>query len=165
MMPLLHIPVIAGLSLEVYFIVIILGIPVYFFCQWLCKKLLKENKTRKTVTWIATIIATPIVYFGLVVLFFFSSEYYPKHDFDRKEWLVNKDQRYEYSDDIIESKMLIGKTKDEVRKILGDVGNSNNENEWHYELGYRPEIGNIDPDTLVIEFKNGRVSNVEQHAG
>lgn len=161
-MPLLNIPIIAGFSIEVYFILIILGIPVYFLCRWFFKKFFKENKTRKAVTWITTIITTPIIYAGLFLLVFFFIQYYPKHDFDQKEWLANKDKRYEYSDDIIDSKMLIGKTKDEVRKILGGVRNSNNNDEWYYDLGYIPEIGNIDPDILVINFQNGKVISVKQ---
>ncbi len=59
--------------------------------------------------------------------------------------------------------MLIGKTKNDVRKILGDEGNLDSNDNWYYELGFTPEIGNIDPDELDIEFKNGKVVSVGQH--
>ncbi|MEO6980177.1 MAG: hypothetical protein ABI113_17430 [Mucilaginibacter sp.] len=89
--------------------------------------------------------------------------YYPKRDFDKSAWLKNKDVRYEYSDDIIDSKMLIGKSKNEVRKILGDVGNAEDSNDWFYDLGFRPELLNIDPDSMEITFKNNKVVDVVQH--
>ena len=66
--------------------------------------------------------------------------------------------------DIIQSKMLLGKTKNEVRNILGD--NSDNKdsfNVWTFGLGVRPELFNIDDSYLEIEFQNDKVVNVEQH--
>jgi hypothetical protein len=59
--------------------------------------------------------------------------------------------------------MLIGKTKEEVRQILGDEENKDESDNWIYELGFKPGFANIDPDILEIEFKNGKVEKVEQH--
>ena len=58
--------------------------------------------------------------------------------------------------------MLIGKTKSEVRGLLGEEGNSMESDRWEYYLGFVPGIANIDPDYLEIEFKNGRVVSVVQ---
>lgn len=122
-----------------------------------------QSRTKIFVTWIATIVSTPILYGGIILLFFQVMNYYPKRDFDKSAWLKNKDVRYEYSDDIIDSKMLIGKSKNEVRKILGDVGNAEDSNDWFYDLGFRPELLNIDPDSMEITFKNNKVVDVVQH--
>ena len=59
--------------------------------------------------------------------------------------------------------MLIGKTKTEIQQILGDGDNTEQSDDWHYYLGYRPGFANIDPDVLYIEFKNCKVIRVEQH--
>ncbi len=155
-------PELFGISIEVYIIVPVLGIPVFFLWRWIFKKSRNETST-KIAIWIATIISTPIIYALLILLWFFFTSYYPNRDFNEKEWLANKDQRYEYSRYIIKSKMLIGKTKNDVRKILGDEGNLDSNDNWYYELGFTPEIGNIDPDELDIEFKNGKVVSVGQH--
>ncbi len=160
---LLDIPVIFGLSIEVYFILIILGIPTFFFWRWVFKKYIKVDRTRKVLTWLATIILTPCIYVGLILLVFFSISYYSKHDFDRQKWFADKDKRYELSNDIIESKMLIGKSKSQVRQLLGGEDNSDSLNVWTFGLGIRPELFNIDDSYLQVEFKDDKVVNVEQH--
>ena len=33
---------------------------------------------------------------------------------------------------------------------------------WYYNLGVVPDIGNIDPDILIIKFRNGVVVEVKQ---
>ena len=161
-MLLLYIPQLFGISIEVYFFLIIISLPVFFFWKWLFKKLIPAFRTRIILTWITTIVITPIIYVGIVFLVFFIIESYPKNDFDRKLWLSDKDERYELTDDIINKKTLIGKSKDQVLEILGDENNSNTDN-WSYYIGFKPEIGNIDPNSLRIDFKNNRVVNVWVH--
>jgi len=163
MLPVLVMLDIFGFSIEVYFILAFLGIPVFFIWRRILKNRKMQSGTKRAVLWIATVVSTPILYVGIVALFLFSMEYYPKRDFDKAAWLKNKDERYEYSDDIIDSKMLIGKSKNDVRKILGDEGNLNDSDDWSYDLGFRPELLNIDPDSMEITFKNNRVVSVLQN--
>ncbi len=164
MTKLLFIPTLFGLSIEVYFILIILGIPTFFFWRWLFKKYIRVDSTRKISIWIATIILTPLIYVGIVMFIIFCISYYPSHGFDRQKWLTDKEKRYELSEDLIKSKILIGKSKAEVRQLLGDeTDNQDKFDIWDFGLGYRPELFNIDPDYLQIEFKNNKVLNVEQH--
>jgi hypothetical protein len=160
---LLDIPVIFGLSIEVYFILIIPGIPTFFFWRWLIKKYIKADRTRKIWTWLATILLTPCIYVGIILLWIFSVSYYPNRDFDKQKWSGDKDKRYKLSKDIIQSKMLIGKSKAQVRQLLGDEGNNDSLNVWTFCLGIRPELFNIDDSYLQIEFNNDKVVNVEQH--
>ena len=89
--------------------------------------------------------------------------YHPTHDFDKEKWFADKETRYNLSEDIIESEMLIGKTKSEVRQILGDENNTDQSDNWSYYLGFKPGFANIDPDVLDIEFKDGKVIKVGQH--
>ncbi len=93
----------------------------------------------------------------------YSITYYPKYSFDKNKWMNDKEERYELSGDLIKSKMLLGKTKQEVIQLLGDEGKTNDENTWNYKLGFRPELFNIDPDYLEIEFKDNMVVEVIQH--
>jgi amino acid transporter len=160
---LLDIPVLFGVSIEVYFILIILGTPAFFIWRRIFKKYIKVDRTRKIWTWAATLLLTPMIYVGLVMIWVFSISYYPNHDFDKQKWGDDLDKRYELSKDIIDSKMLIGKSKAQVRQILGNEDNSDSLNTWVFGLGVRPELFNIDDSYLQVEFDNGKVVNVEQH--
>lgn len=163
MATLLYIPKLFGVSIEVYFILLILGIPIFFFWSWLLKKFIKVDKARKIATWSATILVTPLIYVEIIMLWLFIISYHPNHNFDKEKWVANKEKRYELSDDIIDNRILIGKTKSEVRQLLGNEGNTNESDYWHYYLGFRPGFLNIDPDVLDIQFKDGKVIKVGQH--
>ena len=164
MIKLLDIPVFFGASIEVYFILIVLAIPTFFIWRRLLKKYIKVDRTRKIATWTATIIATPLIYVGLILLWIFSISYYPNRDFNKQKWFGDEDKRYELSKDIIASKMLIGKTKLQVRQILGDESdNKDSFNVWTFGLGVRPALFNIDDSYLQVEFDSNKVVNVEQH--
>jgi amino acid transporter len=163
MTKLLYIPELFGVSIEVYFIIFILAFPTFFIWRWIFRKYIEEKKKQNIATWTATIIVTPIIYVGLVMLWICSISYYPSNNFDKQKWFSDKEKRYELSEDIIESKMLIGKTKAEVKQILGDGENIENNDLWNYYLGYRPQLFGIDSDVLDIEFKDGKVIKVSQH--
>lgn len=163
MTTLLYIPTLFGVSIEVYLIFIVLGIPAFFIWRLLFKKFIKDDKRRKIAIWMATLITTPLIYIGIIMLWIFSMSYYPAHDFDKERWFLDKETRYELSEDIIDSEMLIGKTKSEVRQILGDESNADQSDHWSYYLGFRPGLFNIDPDVLDIKFKRGKVIRVKQH--
>jgi hypothetical protein len=163
MTTLLYILKLYGVSIEVYLILLVLGIPTFLFWRWLLNKIIKVDKKRKIATWTATLVVTPLIYIGLIMLWFFSISYYPTHDFEKEKWFADKEKRYELSGDIIDSNMLIGKTKSEVQQLLGDEGNTDDSDYWNYYLGFRPGFANIDPDVLVIEFKDGKVIKVAQH--
>lgn len=163
MTTLLYIPIFFGVSIEVYLILIVLGIPTFFIWRFLFKKFIKAERTRKIATWTATLITIPLIYAAIVMLWILSMSYYPTHDFDKEKWFSDKETRYELSEDIIESEMLIGRTKSEVRQILGNENNSDQSDHWSYYLGFRPGLFSIDPDVLNIEFRDGKVIRVQQH--
>jgi hypothetical protein len=151
------------LSKEVYIINLIIGIPVFFLLRWILKKLIKNDRIRRPITWIGTLICTPLAYIGLIFLWISIVSYYPTQDFNKNSWTLDKEKRYEMSSDIINSKILIGKTKKEVIEILGDEGNKFDDNIWNYYLGFVPGLFKIDPDVLDIFFENGKVIKVGQH--
>ncbi|MES2112691.1 MAG: hypothetical protein V4577_28310 [Bacteroidota bacterium] len=151
------------MGIEVFIITGILGIPVFF----LWKRAFSKSRIRQIAKyfWVAilTLITSSLLYVGIIVAFFAIEQYYPDRQFDAKGWQQRKDERYEYSEDIIESKMLIGKSKGQVRKLLADESNADSTDSWTYGLGFRPEYFNIDPDWLEVIFKKGRVIKVIQH--
>ncbi len=163
MTTLLIIPEVFGVSIEVYFILLFIGIPTYFFWRWLLKKFISDDKSRKIATWSATIFSTPLIYVTIILIWILSISYYPSYNFDKQKWHDDIDKRYELSEDLIDSAILIHKTKTEVKQILGDDYQKSGNDRWIYDLGLRPQLFGIDPDYLEIEFKNDRVVKVEQH--
>jgi len=154
------------MSPEVPIIILILAIPTYFICKWIMKRLkVGTEKSRKFTALIPTVILSPVIYVGLVMIWIFSISYYPTNDFDKSEWNSNIEERYKMSEDIIDSKMLIGKTQEEVTQTLGTDFSFNNENRITYELGFVPGLFNIDPDYLEIKLENGIVVSVNQYEG
>ena len=154
------------MSPEVPIIILILAIPTYFICKWIMKRLkVGTEKNRKFTALIPTVILSPVIYVGLVMIWIFSVSYYPTNDFDKSEWNSNIEKRYKMSEDIIASKMLIGKTQEEVIQTLGANFSSNNENRITYELGFVPGLFNIDPDYMEIKLENGKVISVHKYEG
>jgi len=160
---LIDIPIVFGLSIEVYFILLVLSIPIFFLWRALFKRFIKAEKKRKIATWLVTIITTPAIYAGIWTGIVFAMTYYPKHDFNKENWANKEDKRYEMSADIIKSRVLLNKTKSEVKQLLGGESNTEQSDKWYYNLGNRPELFNIDPSTLEVDFSQGVVSDVRQH--
>ena len=100
---------------------------------------------------------------GIIIIWVFSISYHPSNNFDRKKWFADEEKRYELSEDIIDSKLLIGKTKAEVRQILGNEENTDKSDHWTYYLGFKPGLFSIDPDVLTIDFENGKAIYAGQH--
>lgn len=120
MITFLYIPELFGISIEVYFILFIIAIPTFLFWKWLLKKYIKPIKERKIATWFATIIITPILYVGLIILFIFLSTYTPNEDFDKSNWLTLREGRFQMVNEIIKSKMLIGNDTNQLKQKLGE---------------------------------------------
>lgn len=162
MSDILYIPGLFGISIEVYFVLIALSVPVYFISRGIFGKTVKSNKIKSLLTWSTTIFIVPIIYGLCVFLFYLIFEYYPNLDFNKMDWLNNKKSRYEYSKSIIESKMLIGKIEKEVVQILGPAtyGGTLSVDQMVYNLSDRPDIMPIDPYCLFIEIDKGTVVSV-----
>jgi len=70
-----------------------------------------KNPARDSRYWLTAIIATPIVYIGLLFTWFFFSSSYETKEFNKENWLEDQDTRYVYVDDLIDNEKLIGLTK------------------------------------------------------
>ena len=152
------------MSPEVPIIIFILAIPIYLLSIWILRKLkLGNDKNRKYLAIIPTVILSPMTYIGIITIWLFSIWHYPEKDFDKQIWETNIEERYMMSEDIIESDILIGKTKQEIIELLGIDYWTYGENHISYYLGFVPGIANIDPDVLDIYFENGIVIKVSQH--
>ena len=161
---LIIIPSIFGVSLKVYLILIILAIAIFHIWRWIFKKFIKNTNIQKSAIWFATLITTPLVYYFSVILLFSILCYYPSNKFEKEKWIMDKEHRYELSDDIIENKLLIGKSKLQVIEIVGLDSNCEENDLLNYYIGFASCLG-IDTSVLQITFKDGKVVEVIQYEG
>jgi len=84
--------------------------------------------------------------------------------FDKTQWHASPLTRYKMSKDIVESNMLIGKTKEDVISILGKASPFTLEGKEHliYYLGKTPTFFEAKEETLVIVFDELLATKVVQ---
>lgn len=146
---------------ELFFILAIIGFCSFFVWKLIFKKLIEETSKINIATWVSAIVGTPLIYSGIKILFIYSMFHYQEKDFSSTRWHSDVENRFELSKKLIDSNLLIGKTKKQVEQILAKIEHFKVD-EWVYELGFVPCPGNIDPDILVVIFKNGKVIKVSQ---
>lgn len=127
---------------------------------------------RKWLTILVSIALTPIIYFyvfyPMVNIF---SNYHHKKYFSSELWVENPALRYELSDHMIVSDLLIGKSKDEVESLLGkaewltwdDTAKAHDNNRWNYGLGIEPGAFNEDKECIEVIFKNDELVEVKTY--
>ena len=129
---------------------------VYFIFK---KKLPNYNPIKNPYYWITSVIVSPIVFVGIIMIWFLVSTSVEKKEFNKSTWIENPDYRYELVDDLIDSNKLIGLTLEEIRGLLGEADYIH-DTVSGYNIGYSNEIFmNLDPDWLEIEFESGKVKN------
>jgi hypothetical protein len=85
--------------------------------------------------------------------------YFFEERFDSEIWKTQHTKRYKMAKDIVEEKLLLGKTKDEVFKLLGksDFSENTDSNIMIYYLGTPPSFFDAEPQKLVVKFSEGKV--------
>jgi len=148
-------------------IIVLLGIGtgIFYICRWHLRKAIENTRTRKIINWIATIILTPAVAFGLIFCTVYIYNYYSDRDFNAKAWETNKFKRYEFSKNLINSKLLLNKSKKEVKILLGKPESIVESDSWEYFLGEEPSFVLYGAEfKLMVHFKKGKVDNVGQQS-
>ena len=122
-----------------------------------------------TRTWLNVLIAlliTPVVYF--YIWYPICNIFIPYHhhkSFNEAAWIEKPGLRYEMIDTMIDTDFLIGKSKQEVADLLGEVQwlswdfeqNKYNTNAWNYGLGLLPGAFKTTKQDVEILFENDRV--------
>ncbi len=146
----------------VYYILIGISAPLFFIWRAIFRKFIKNEITRVIATWVTAIISAVVIYACIIIAYLYVLQYYPNRNFSRNEWISNPEKRYELSEDLIKSKLLIGKTYSEVIQLLGESASDSDSSEIYYNIGYEPILLNTHPSILSIAFKAGRVERVTQ---
>jgi len=82
--------------------------------------------------------------------------------FDKEIWKNEPEQRYKQVNDLINSKILLGKSKQEVRVLLTNDCKycDDTNNSWMYYLGEGNDNKDFRWEVLDVEFKNDKVFNI-----
>jgi hypothetical protein len=82
--------------------------------------------------------------------------------FDKHEWRRDPARRYQMVDDVIESQMLMDKSKNEVIELLGEPNSSVSAEKdvFLYRLGNPPTFFESKREQLLIVFEDGKVYKV-----
>jgi hypothetical protein len=110
---------------------------------------LKRNDKIGLLFFVAFVLATSLIYQF-------------EERFDQDQWRSKRAVRYKLADDIIESQLLIGKTKDEVIALLGkpdSILNLNQES-FLYDMGIPPSFLEPKMELLLIVFVSQKVAEV-----
>ena len=145
-----------------YFILIqlILLIPSFYLYRWVLRK--TKLTAVKTYSYVFTILF-PIILSWLFITINtkYIAPWIRSEKFHSQTWKSNDRHRYRMINDILESKILIGKTKEEVISLLG---NNTEEGPCTDCIGYstyEPDQGfSIDHEVLEINFEQNRVTSV-----
>ncbi len=109
--------------------------------------------------WITAVVITPLLYIGLLFIYLSISSSYERIGFDKENWAENRDSRYIYVEDLVDNNKLIGLTSTELKSMLSDADHEDDSTIIYY-IGYSPQhFFNMDPDWLVTDLVNDKVSN------
>lgn len=114
------------------------------------------------------LVLVPVTLLDLYMWFLFIMVFpvYPHYKFDRSDWATNVSQRFKMADDVVESQMLIGLTKQQAIDLLGLPYRDwdNTDHTIRFDIGERPTVGlDLDPDELVLDLKEGKVVKTYLH--
>jgi cbb3-type cytochrome oxidase subunit 3 len=107
-----------------------------------------------------------IVFFLLLfiicwVVYIFSLFHEPNKKFDKSKWLTEQAKRYEMANDIIESRILIGKDSNQIKQLIGEPDSRlKNSSEYYYNMGMGAGGLGFKLHSLLLKFKNGQVDSV-----
>lgn len=136
MIPFLYLPIIYGISLEVFVINICIALLLYFPLRWTIKKLISNRLIGNIITWISALTIALIIYIGIIELYIFSITREISRDFDQSTWMTNQDERFEMADDLIKRKVLYEKDSTQVKLLIGNPNWQDSLNmKWTYDMG------------------------------
>ena len=150
------------MSPEVQIIILIIAVPTFLILRWILKRFIQNKKTRNWTSIAGTIIIAPILYLVLVFSFFSYLFYEPQYDFDREKWFSDKHSRFEMRDDIVESRILKGKSKSEIIELIGKPVSNDSTELWTYDLGMSGAGLGWQFNYLELTFENEQLSSVKK---
>jgi hypothetical protein len=123
--------------MEILLAFVILFILPVFFWRWLYSKYVSDKDKRDIAIIISTGASTILFYFLFTKAVMYYITYEPREAFNQAKWQANT-TRFTMGDELVESKILIGKDTTQLKEILGNPTFRHSANLWTYEMGTGP---------------------------
>jgi hypothetical protein len=157
-----QIPVFLDSNWQVFIIHLFISIPTYIVLYLIFQKRIADKLKRNIITVFSTIVLTPFIYTWLIITFFSLLFYEPKMKFDQTIWEENKNERYQMGEDLVKSKILIGKDTSDVKLLLGQPTWKDSLNRsWTYDMGTGSSGFSLIFHSLTLNFNKSQVMQVE----
>jgi|SRR5579875_3602947 len=161
MVTLLFLAGLFGLGITVYLVSILTVLAAFYLWRWIFKRYIAAGNIKKMAGWMASLFAVPLIYLGLTILFLFVLPYGSSKSFDKKQWQADEHKRYQMADDLVKSKILIGKDAQTVKQLLGEATwKDKPSEEWTYDMGMGHGGLGFEFHNLIVKFNRGRVTAV-----
>ncbi|WP_026755345.1 hypothetical protein [Sediminibacter sp. Hel_I_10] len=127
---------------------------------------------RKWLTILVSLALTPIVYFYMLYpMINIFVDYHHKKYFTELAWQESPALRYELTDHMLSSEILDGKSKQDIKALLGapewlgwdSIQKQPDNNRWNYGLGIEPGAFNDQKECMVLVFKNDTLEEAIQY--
>ncbi len=140
-------------------ILVLLAVPIYLVWRWIFSKKISSSRTNVFVSICTTIITLFIFYFGFIFLLTFGvRDKNLSTKFDSTKWFEEENDRIFMADDIVNSKVFLGKDTSHVRHVLG-ASDQSTDSSIVYSLGISGGLSMMYHE-LVIKHEKGKVSSV-----
>lgn len=142
------------------FLAIVFSLPIGLILWMLFKKRIANKKTNLIILFIISYFISSLIVIIYILVSDSDFKYIGK-PFSEKEWRLNSNERYKMSKDLIESKILLNKKKDEVINMIGKP----QEEEKGKAIYLTGTEGSLYPRFyfLKVHYKNDTVIQVESY--
>jgi hypothetical protein len=154
----------------IYIVYVIIGTVVFLVLRKIIGRLFPNLKTAKDViSGFLAVCLAPIIAKVIFILFFnlIMYEYHPNRKFETNSWQENLQDRHQMSEDLIERKILINKSKNQIATELGKPNGdirieTDTLSNWRYNMGSRGWGFGLKYYYLNIEFENNKTIQVRR---
>lgn len=149
------------MSIEVYFILLLLLIPAYYLARVFMLKTLRLKSRVNIYAAAGALFIAPALYiiFALVFFSIFFSQCNHQRAFNAENWKKDTEGRFEMQADLIGSKQLIGLHQAAVENLLGEPTEHSSPSIWAYDMGMSSGGGfGVVYHTLELHFRGDTVA-------
>lgn len=144
-------------------LLLLLLLPSFFLYKKVVVKRFKLKKSNGLSILMTLIMPIIYTFFFVIICYGIINPIIRSQKFHKKEWILNPDSRYKMINDLMDNDLLIGKTKNEVIKILGKDFSENCwvKETWCYTAPDPDNYSPLDHYEFIIYFDNfGKVKKV-----
>ena len=148
------------MDIFIYIILLFPSLFTYILWNWLFKKFIKSPIKLAAFIWVGILIS-PFFFISIFWFWFYTTTYYPEEKFDKARWRKDKEKQFYMAQDLVNSKILLGKDSLVVKTFIGEPDwRTHPKNLWHFEMGRSDGFFWPVDHKLHIFFNKNKVDSV-----